>query len=1189
MTQEIYKTIVQEAPYGFSMFKIIYNDLNKPGHFHFLEVNPAFEQLTGIQGKHIIQTDAASTFQRIFNDGFDWNILFTEAAVKGKQEELKKFSSLQNQWYRIIIQPIDRDHICAIFYKSDESDFIHEPVVSYEKQQVFVPGSAKFSLTEEGKILETDDDWTHIFGYTIEEVTGRWFGVFVHPEHVDDFIQWFNKLKFAGKLDTDLRINPKNEDGSLFRFKGEVLSEGGTQIIKIICRIERIEESVKQAEVSEIINKSEIEIIPKVEPIPEVEPISQADTIPQDSEFTEKSEEIFAPVPPEVHEPSSENTFDALKKITDNVANLIAITDPEGNFSFVSKSYGVLGYQPDYFTGRNCLDMIHPDERMNILSLFETLVKNPEKVQTTEFRYHCSNGKYISFDTTIHSFINKDNKQNFVLSSANLTERKNAQFAAQLSEEKFTRLVEHSPDIVYSYSSLHGRRFHSSKVLQVLGYTPEQLHADPDIWRNSVHPEDQQIFDRALSAIEIGHPLNTEYRIKTASGQWKWIFDRSIHIHYNYGETLFEGLAMDITDRKQAEEQLQLTKETYLGIFNSLTEAIFIQDESGSLIDVNKGALLTYGYERSELVGRTLLSLAAPELNNTDEIKQKLSNVYQSGNPERIDFWGIRKSGEAFPKDVIINKGNYFGKDVLIITARDTTERKQAEKKSFEHNLFVSSLMRSVPVAVFYKDLNGKFVDCNEIFTEITGFKKEDLLGKTVSDIWEQDIADVFISKDKELLTSEDYIMYELNIKNTDGVLIPVILTTDNYHDSEGKKAGIVGALINIRERKKVEEEMIKAKEQAEENDRMKSAFLANMSHEIRTPMNGILGFTSLLKDPAGSMQNQNEYIEIIEQSGQRMLSIINDLINISKIEAGQMDVSQSEVNINEQLEYLFTFFLPEAEKKGLQLFVYTPLSDQKSIIYTDKDKVVAVMTNLIKNSIKFTDRGSIEFGYELEENNIKFFVKDTGMGIPADKQEQIFERFVQAEKNIPGNREGVGLGLSISKAYIELLGGKIWVESDKGTGASFFFTIPQSFAESAAEARESDTDSVTQENRAKKLHVMIVEDDNISSFLLTKIVEDISVKIYHAQTGNEAIQIFRSHPEINLILMDIKLPGMDGYETTRKIRELNKDVVIIAQTAYAQKDDKHKSFEAGCNEHITKPLSSTIIIEAINRLCHEK
>jgi signal transduction histidine kinase len=241
--------------------------------------------------------------------------------------------------------------------------------------------------------------------------------------------------------------------------------------------------------------------------------------------------------------------------------------------------------------------------------------------------------------------------------------------------------------------------------------------------------------------------------------------------------------------------------------------------------------------------------------------------------------------------------------------------------------------------------------------------------------------------------------------------------------------------------------ELLRAKEQAEESDRLKSAFLANMSHEIRTPMNGILGFSELLKEPGLSGAQQKEYIKIIEKSGNRMLNIINDIIDISKIEAGLMTLNIADSNINNQIQYIYNFFQPEAEAKKIKLSIETPLPPENVIIRTDREKVYAILTNLVKNALKYTEKGSIHFGYTYDPNQqyreLRFFVKDTGIGIPAPRQKAIFERFIQADIVDKMARQGAGLGLSISKAYVEMLGGSIWLESQENSGSTFYFTLP--------------------------------------------------------------------------------------------------------------------------------------------------
>jgi PAS domain S-box-containing protein len=383
----------------------------------------------------------------------------------------------------------------------------------------------------------------------------------------------------------------------------------------------------------------------------------------------------------------------------------------------------------------------------------------------------------------------------------------------------------------------------------------------------------------------------------------------------------------------------------------------------------------------------------------------------------------------------------------------------------------------------------------------------------------------------------------------------------------------IYGFFQDITLQEQVKKELIKAKEMAQENDKLKSAFLANMSHEIRTPMNGILGFSELLKNPKLSGEQHQNYIQIIEKSGKRMLNIINDIVDISKIEAGLMKMDIKESNINEQIEYIYTFFKPEVKAKGMQLFIKNTLPKKEASIKTDREKLFAILTNLVKNAIKYSNKGSIEFGYVKKGDCLEFFVKDTGIGISRDRQEAIFERFIQAEIEDEMARQGAGLGLSITKAYVEMLGGNIWVKSEEGIGSIFYFTLPYNVESSKRNNLKKIEEKGNTENQVKNLKILIAEDDEISEMLLSVNVSEFSNEIINVRTGTEAIEACNNNPDLDLILMDIQMPSLDGYEATRQIRKFNKDVIIIAQTAFGLTGDREKSLDVGCNDYITKPI----------------
>lgn len=641
------------------------------------------------------------------------------------------------------------------------------------------------------------------------------------------------------------------------------------------------------------------------------------------------------------------------------------------------------------------------------------------------------------------------------------------------------------------------------------------------------------------------------------------------------------GNSIDITERKQAQEEIskqQNLANKYLNIVNSMIIAL---NRKGEITLLNKKGHEILGYEKGQLYGKEWFSTCLPKeiFNKVKEYFKELMDGKVAGR-ETHENEIIRKDG----KRRVIKWYNTLVKDDLghisgiLSSGEDITELKKAEKALQQSEEKHRSYAENAPLGIFVVDDKGKYIDVNPRACELLGYTRDELVKLSIPDISiPKNNINIF-----QLLRKEGIISSESRLKRKDGSLVDVRLDAVSLPNDQ-----FMAFCTDITERKKAELELITAKEKAEESDRLKSAFLANMSHEIRTPMNGILGFTSLLIEPGLGGKKQQEYISIIEKSGDRMLSTIGDIIDISKIASGQVQVSMSDVNINRQLNELFIFFLPEAKEKNIKLSITNKVPDHQATIRTDTEKLNSILLNLIKNALKFTHKGNIEFGYTItakgRQSELEFYIKDTGIGIPEERQKAIFNRFEKSDIEDKQVYEGSGLGLAISKAYVEMLGGKIWLKSKEGVGSQFYFTLPYNAKENDIPEKNIKY-SNKQQSYKNGLKILIAEDEEYDITLLNIVLKNYAEEILVANTGVEAVEMCRNNPDIDLVLMDIKIPKMNGYDATRGIREFNKDVFILAQTAYAQTGDREKCLEAGCTDFITKPINKEELLEIITK-----
>ncbi|MFA7459147.1 MAG: ATP-binding protein, partial [Bacteroidales bacterium] len=402
------------------------------------------------------------------------------------------------------------------------------------------------------------------------------------------------------------------------------------------------------------------------------------------------------------------------------------------------------------------------------------------------------------------------------------------------------------------------------------------------------------------------------------------------------------------------------------------------------------------------------------------------------------------------------------------------------------------------------------------------------------------------------------------------------------YKD-EGKML-VAGIVSEITERKRIEKQLKEAKLQAEMANNYKNQFLANVSHEIRTPISGMVGFASLLRKEDLDVETKKLYIDIIESSSKQLLNLVNDIIDISRIEAGELKMSKAPCELHKILKETETLFeqLKHARgKQNLKIRLNLSGKDEALFIVTDPDRLKQILINLIGNALKFTETGGVDFGYELENDRLKFYVSDTGIGMSEDDLKLVFERFKRTEQ-AHKKYEGTGLGLAITKGLLDLLGGDISVHSEVGRGSVFTFTIP--YEPSKPEQVKSPEEQVTDTERLRGKKILIAEDEKINRMYLEIILKDLPIQIFWARNGLEAVEIFSENRDINLVLMDIKMPLMDGEEAMQKILAWKPGTRIVAQTANALSSDREKYLESGFVDHISKPIDKKQLIRIMEK-----
>ena len=866
--------------------------------------------------------------------------------------------------------------------------------------------------------------------------------------------------------------------------------------------------------------------------------------------------------------------------LIENQGEGVGIVDLDEKFIFVNPAAEhMFGVKKGGLLNRNLLEFIKSDQ----ISIINEETKKRLKAEKSSYEIiiNCPNGEHRTLLITATPQFTRDGKLSGTFGVfRNITDRKTAELEIMKKQEFIETILENSP-IGFAVNKIDDGSiiYVGSKFEEIYGVPRGSLRSVGEFF-DIVYTDPVQkelIQERTIRDIMSSDPSRMKWEdieITTRSGDLKYITAINIPL---YEQNLMISTVQDVTARKISEKELIESYEFNNTLLNTIPFGMDIVDEEGTVLFQSANFHQMFG---DQAIGCRCWELYRDD--KTQCLDCPLRNGIKIGMTDSYESSEIL-GGKVF--DISHTGILFHGKKAMLEIFIDVTERKQMEQKIIESETYYRTLVDISPDGIILTDLEGNVsygsIKAHEIFGVPPG---ENVVGSSILR-WltpesQNSIMERFMEIMKGNIAPETR---EYKLRKFDGSVFWGEISSSPLSDKEGNPLSLIIVCRDISDRKKAENELIKSKDKAEESDRLKTAFLHNISHEIRTPMNAIIGFSALLSEPDLDKESLISYVEIITNSSNQLLSIVTDIIEISNIEAGILKMNSKIINLNLVVKTIHNQFITNAAQKNIDFTVTPGLKDIEADIMTDGPKLTQILSCLLSNAFKFTPNGTISMGYRLNVNLIEFFVKDSGIGISGDQFSRIFERFYQVESSVARKYEGTGLGLSIAKAYVELLGGKIWLASEPGSGTTFMFTIPYSPVESILKEEYKtviNTDLKKYENKT----VLIAEDEENNYRLLTEFLSALNLKIIYAGNGREAVEICDSGDSVDLVLMDIKMPVMDGYEATAILKKMKPDLPVIAQTAFAFESDKDKIFNAGCDDYLSKPIKKDLLIAMIKK-----
>ncbi|MBE9115517.1 PAS domain S-box protein [Lusitaniella coriacea LEGE 07157] len=898
----------------------------------------------------------------------------------------------------------------------------------------------------------------------------------------------------------------------------------------------------------------------------------------------------------------SESKF---RSIIENANDLIYVLNFDKQFTYVSPNVKeILGYEVEEMLGQPFSAFIYPEERSICTMVFQRFLDGESKVSGIEYRMKCKDGNYRWHVTNASILKDKfGNPFGCTGIARNISDRKHAE--EQLSKsERFLNQAQRIACIgSWEFDLKTQKLTWSAEMFRIFGLDPSQSAPSLGEHPHLFHPDDWPIVQNALQQMQtMGITQQIEYRVIRPDGSLRYVEGRGEVIRNDRGEIVkLLGTALDISDRVQAEEALRESEQRFRNAFDTAAVGMCLLSPAGQFLQVNPSLCQMFGYSESELLTMNFQEITHPDdlETNLNYIRQLLAEEISCFHMEKRYFHKNRQLISVLLSVSLVRDSQeeplYF-----IVQVQDITQRKHTEERLRQNEALLRATNEVLPLGLYVADnhtnqtllVNEEFCriwQLDELSTQIQAgaLTNEQVMSACTEKI---DVtAFVPTSTPQEFSDTSNTIEDEIPL--LDGRILRRIYGL--VRDENGVY-GFLYLFEDITERKRAEAELQKAKESAEAANRAKSTFLASMSHELRTPLNAILGFSQLLATDPFLDGQQKGHLQIINRSGEHLLATINDILSMSKIEAGRVTLNEIECNLHELLDSIYEMLQLKARGKGLGLHLQaTP--DVPRYVRVDEGKLRQVLINLLGNSIKFTEQGSVTLrvsahrGEETDEATVvlQFEVEDTGAGISPEEIEMLFEPFVQTRTG-RSSKEGTGLGLPISREFIRLMGGEIAVSSILNRGTTFSFEIPVTPTKKIGYGRDRVTRKIVGiSSTCPDYRILVVEDDLESRLLLVELLASVGFYVRTAEQGRKAVSLWQDW-QPDLILMDLQMPVMDGYKAMEQIRarerklQQQRSVPIIVLTANAFVEERDRVLGVGGNDFISKPFYREELLEKL-------